>query len=246
MIDQSNQYSNSYEEEFAPKPAESSPAWMVTMADTISLILTFFVLLFAMSQLDFNRWKLVAKDIGNQAHPVSREGPGLALAKPAFPGEYAAQAVDLDYLEILLRRQIASVPNLSGVFISKRPDAMVLSLPADSFFDQGSDRLNANGTKALMDLAQILIYVQNRLSLEGHTDPVPTTGQTFASNWELSLSRAITVSKLLAEGGYPRPLPVAGLAEQGAALSNQNLTEEARFRLARRVDIVVYPSIAAP
>ena len=41
------------------------------------------------------------------------------------------------------------------------------------------------------------------LRVDGHTDPQPVKGGTFASNWELSAARAITVVKLLIADGVP-------------------------------------------
>jgi len=41
------------------------------------------------------------------------------------------------------------------------------------------------------------------LRVDGHTDPQPLKGGAFASNWELSAARAITVVKLLIADGVP-------------------------------------------
>jgi len=41
------------------------------------------------------------------------------------------------------------------------------------------------------------------LRVDGHADHQPVTGTRFASNWELSASRAITVVKLLVLAGVP-------------------------------------------
>ena len=41
------------------------------------------------------------------------------------------------------------------------------------------------------------------LRVDGHTDPQPVKGGQFASNWELSAQRAITVVKLLIADGVP-------------------------------------------
>jgi chemotaxis protein MotB len=41
------------------------------------------------------------------------------------------------------------------------------------------------------------------LRVDGHTDPQPLKGGTYASNWELSAARAINVVKLLIADGVP-------------------------------------------
>ena len=53
------------------------------------------------------------------------------------------------------------------------------------------------------------------LQVEGHTDPQPVKGNgQFASNWELSAARAISVVKLLIQDGIPAEhLSAAGFAQ---------------------------------
>ena len=52
------------------------------------------------------------------------------------------------------------------------------------------------------------------LQVDGFTDPQPVKGGQFASNWELSAARAITVVKLLiADGVQPDHLAAAGFGE---------------------------------
>jgi len=52
------------------------------------------------------------------------------------------------------------------------------------------------------------------LRVDGHTDPQPLKGGAFASNWELSAARAITVVKLLiADGVPPDHLAATGFGE---------------------------------
>jgi chemotaxis protein MotB len=52
------------------------------------------------------------------------------------------------------------------------------------------------------------------LRVDGHTDPQPVKGGAFASNWELSAARAITVVKLLiADGVPPEHLAATGFGE---------------------------------
>jgi chemotaxis protein MotB len=52
------------------------------------------------------------------------------------------------------------------------------------------------------------------LRVDGHTDPQPVKGGAFASNWELSAARAITVVKLLIADGVPaQHLAATGFGE---------------------------------
>ncbi len=53
------------------------------------------------------------------------------------------------------------------------------------------------------------------ITIEGHTDETPTRGTLYASNWELSAARAMSVFKALHERGVPRGrMIVAGMGDK--------------------------------
>lgn len=228
-----------------PPPRAQRVLWLVTFGDMISLVLTFFVMLFAMSQLDLNKWKLLASELGKETHPQTKRLDSFARAKPEFPGKYMGHAVDLDYLALLLQRQIDTNPAYHNVFVEAHDDKLILVLPADAFFASGQARLDPRGVAAISEIAQSFSYIRNQVRVEGNTDPAPTTGTPFTSNWELSIARAAAVAAVLKTAGYSKPLEIMGRADAGAATIDQNLDKNTRFRLARRVDIVIYPTIAA-
>ena len=65
-----------------PKPEESSgaPAWMVTFADLMTLLMCFFVLLVAFSELDIQRYRMIAGSL-KMAFGVQREFKGIDIPK---------------------------------------------------------------------------------------------------------------------------------------------------------------------
>ena len=48
-----------------PDPPRGCPAWLATYGDMITLVLTFFVLLFSMSSLDIEKFKALVKIFQN-------------------------------------------------------------------------------------------------------------------------------------------------------------------------------------
>lgn len=67
---------------------------------------------------------------------------------------------------------------------------------------QGQDQMRALATTLKTIAADIPTDVNWILRVDGHADRQPTIGR-YASNWELSASRAITVVKLLTAEGVP-------------------------------------------
>ena len=75
-------------------------------------------------------------------------------------------------------------------------------------------------------------------AVEGHTDSLPISNARYASNWELSATRATNIlARLVAEYGVsPARLSAAGYAEFRPVASNTNPEGRARNR---RVDVVL-------
>jgi len=94
---------------------------------------------------------------------------------------------------------------------------------SDVLFDVGSAALNDAGRQQLIQLAGAIRQLEAEipedipwvLQVNGHTDAQPMRpGGEFASNWELSTARALSVVELLqAQGVSPQRLAAAGFGE---------------------------------
>jgi len=80
-----------------------------------------------------------------------------------------------------------------------------------------------------------------RVRIEGHTDNVPIHNSRFASNWELSTSRATEIIKLLITryGIAPARLSASGYGEYYPVASNATADGRA---MNRRIDLVILNS----
>ena len=67
----------------------------------------------------------------------------------------------------------------------------------------GEDQVRALATTLKGLIPEIPSDIAWLLRVDGHADHDPITGGPFASNWELSAQRAITVVKLLIASGIP-------------------------------------------
>lgn len=93
---------------------------------------------------------------------------------------------------------------------------------SEVLFAVGSAELNEAGRQQLVALAAAIRELETQipedipwvLQVNGHTDAQPIRGGEFASNWELSTARALSVVELLqAEGVSPGRLAAAGFGE---------------------------------
>lgn len=127
--------------------------------------------------------------------------------------------------------------------VSIQRGRMVINLPQDVLFASGSATLGREGVQTLSEVGGVLAELGDRVfQVEGHTDNVPIgPGAAFASNWELSAARALSVVNVLIDAGVPpEGLSGAGYGEYQPVASNDD--REGR-RLNRRIEIVMLPNL---
>jgi len=219
---------------------QGSSTWLISFTDVMALMLTFFVLLFAMSNPKKEDWEQLTKNIYESFNQfqgkVENRGPedAINIEKINF-----SQALDLDYLKAIIRKLIDQSPALQVVQVIDNSDSLIISLPQNILFDSGSAELKPDANRALFALASTLRRIQNRIEIVGHTDPRPISGGAYSSNWELSLARASSVGAALQNVGYNKPLIVRGQASGRFDDMPDTVPVKERLDLSRRVDIVV-------
>lgn len=112
------------------------------------------------------------------------------------------------------------------------------------FFTPGSAVINDRGKTILKKVAGVLnrSYGGAAIRVDGHTDstPITKTKDKYASNWELSTTRACAVTRFLIEAGVvPERIFAAGFAYHRPVASNAT---EAGRQKNRRVEIVILRS----
>ncbi len=217
--------------------------WLVSYADFITLLFAFFVVMFAVSQVDSKKMgrftEAFSKAVGIDVFPMHGES---LLAGGRTPDETAgpsAQGVTsvLEDLRASLAKMAASNDALQGLQVIKLREELVLRLPEGVFFDSGDARVKDATGRMFKVLTPELTKRSLEVRIEGHTDNRPIASGKFRSNWELSTARASAVmAVVLAEGLPPERTSIAGYAEYRPIADNT--TDDGR-RQNRRVDIVV-------
>jgi chemotaxis protein MotB len=114
---------------------------------------------------------------------------------------------------------------------------------SEVLFASGSDELGEEGKEQLARLAKTLIEIAAKipddidwvLRVDGHTDARPIATPRFASNWELSTARAISVVRFLIQQGVPpKRLAATGFAEYQPLDTSD---DELAYRRNRRIEL---------
>ncbi len=131
--------------------------------------------------------------------------------------------------------------------LGNRPDIRIVGdrfiFQSDVLFDSGSASPGPGAETQIAALARTLLEIAAKippelpwiLQVDGHTDPVPIHTVEFASNWELSTARALSVVRLLTQHGIP-PDRVAA-AGYGEHHPIDDRSDEVGNRRNRRIEL---------
>ena len=212
-------------------------AWMDTYADTITLLLTFFILLYSFSTTDNERLQLIAAALKGEITgiPMKLENtPDISLEDiEQGIGEKRKKALLNHFKEIIDKNALTD-----SVKVREEDSGVVLQLSENVLFDLGKADLKPESIKVLDIISTLIPSISNEIMVQGHTDNIPISSGTYKSNWELSTARAITVLRYFIEtkGFDPTRFSATGYGEYKPLVDNS--TEENRA-INRRVDILI-------
>lgn len=214
-------------------------AWMLTFADLLSLLLTFFVLVFSMNTVQFDSWKDVVSTMSKEFNPGRPQISATEHVTPPSLTQSRTRGLHLNYLEAVVRRSFQQIPQFQSGQVHRMGNKIIISVPSTAIFDRKEALPNADAVAALRDIAGILVQIRNRIQITGHTDKTPVSNSLFRSNWELSLTRARVVAGILADAGYRDQIAVLGYADSRFEQLDHRMSAERRYELAERIDIVI-------
>lgn len=223
-----------------PRRETRRPIWMVTFVDTMALLLTFFVMLFAMTVPQQEKWREIRASLSERIRDTASSIGRADSPLDPVETERATPALRIDYLAGLMTPMLRDDPVLADTIVTRLPDRLVLSLPDDLLFDRGlSSFAGAGAQRAVALLAGMLDRIGNRIEVVGHDAPRTGADAMDGRSWALSVSRAGVVAQALREAGYDRPVSVQGFGPTRFSDLSRRLPLVRREELARRVDIEI-------
>ena len=214
-----------------------SSSWMDTYADTITLLLTFFILLYTFSIVDNEKLKLVGAALRGQVEGVPMTNEKLEdIPEDLTPGIGAKNPYDLlvEKVTDLLEKN-----NLSDDVKIREEDAGVILQLGDSIlFDTGQAELKTGSYKILDVIGTLIPQIDNEIMVQGHTDNRPINSSKYPSNWELSSARALAVVKYFIneKGLSANRFSGTGYGEYRPLVENNSAEN---MGINRRVDILI-------
>jgi chemotaxis protein MotB len=225
------------------RPADSNPVgglrWLTTFNDLITLLMVFFVLLFAMGSMDVKRFKHFQNAL-QSALGVLNAGSHAPVGIIVKESPRLQEGVDAPAKRPAAENKNDSSIDTRGLEAVYTPEGIHLTLDDKLLFSSGSARLTPGGEALLDRVGRIIKPLKRSIRVEGHTDNRPIATTAFPSNWELSTARAVRVVKYLiqAAGIAPQYLAAAGYGDSKPRVPNDS---EPNMSRNRRVEIILGP-----
>jgi len=220
-------------------------AWMVTFADLVMLLLTFFVLLLTMSSMDTKKLKDLMTHFKASTGVLELSGPGKVYNLGSFINKYNSteSLLVVDQQHFLAKMKFVSniknkLKDLSNdITLSDDERGVALSFHGNILFDPGKTTLRKEAYPALDVIAEAIEECSNDILIMGHSDNTLIKADRYGSNWELSAYRGISVLDyfLREKGLLPSRFSVGG---SGASKPIYPNTNKKNRSLNRRVEII--------
>jgi chemotaxis protein MotB len=254
---------------------QNHEAWAIPYGDLVTLLLAFFVVMYAVSSLNEGKYRVLSDaltaafrgpprtpdpvPIGNK--PAGRGGPARApgvMPRSVLPSKADAEArrdetaqppgggdLELNRIARQFEEALAELVAKDLVTVRRQRQWVEIEIRTDILFASGNAHVAPKALPILTRVATIMRGLANPLRVEGHTDNVPIRTPAYPSNWELSAARAASVVHLFM---------TLGVAPQRMEISGfgeyrpraENTTAAGRDQNRRVLIIVLDPSLREP
>jgi chemotaxis protein MotB len=130
------------------------------------------------------------------------------------------------------------------ITVNVKNGKVYVSLAEQLLFGSGSITVDAKGVTALQQLAKAIKDQKDiNILIEGHTDNVPIskTSLYMNDNWDLSVMRATSITRILTKSGVsPRQITASGRGEFSPLAANDNPQNKQKNR---RTEIIITPNL---
>lgn len=238
---------------------EFNETWLLPYSDLMTLLLALFIVLFASSAVDAQKFQSMSKvfseiftggtGIVDYESIEQKNGEELAdETKEKLEKEKEQTQVPVDEQTTLSAtqervNQYILEKGLTGQLkTSLTSEGLLVTINDSVLFDSGSAEVREEDIAVAKEISDLLVTdPPHNVIISGHTDNVPIQNSNFSSNWELSVMRAVNFMKIILENDQldPRMFSAKGFGEFQPIASND--TEEGKAKN-RRVEVLILPN----
>ncbi len=230
--------------------------WLISYADFITLLFAFFVVMYATSTINLNKYRALSSAVVNAfqgpsgqtatdsaAAQQSVQSPATVLKPLPLSHLYQEKKLrdqeKVNAIGQLLANILAPWIEHKTVTVSKGNRGVYIDLQSDFLFKGSNYALTSQGETVLSVIVSKLNTEYRTLQIEAHTDHEMFKGQADAKTkrWEMTAIHAARVTSQLMQYGLPaKQLSAIGLSDtQPVSISDNTLAQSFN----RRVRILI-------
>jgi len=183
-------------------------SWLMSYADMITLLLCFFIIFVSVSEPKKEKMAAITEGMAGKFGTIELSTP--------------FQSVFRSLQAVVETRQI-----LKDVDIVKGEDSLMIELSSLAFYKDKSADFDEKMLPVLEEVAanlRSLDFMDCRITVEGHTNDMPTGSASYPTNWELSAARAARMVRFFIDRGIqPGRLKAVGYADTRGKVPNVDL-----------------------
>jgi len=209
---------------------DEDTVWLLSYSDLMTLLFTFFVMLYSSNKMD--------------------DGENLRKALASYvqgSGDANKAGVNIEQIKSTLKERIEQEKLLKEIDVSVKNNGLNITFSSNLLFELGASELRPDSLKTVEQIIKIVQEKggpQFRVRVEGHTDDNPIISGNYKSNWELSGARAANIVALFEKNGFPaKSLLAVGYGSSRPLVPNRTPAGEKDVdgqRKNRRVVLTVY------
>lgn len=240
-------------------------SWLLPYSDLLTLLVALFIVLFASSSIDMQKFQSLSNafnaeltggsGIFEYPSPIPEGSRGSSDEMPeAEKAQEEHYKKTLAEEEIQEQERLAEIQNKINTYVQENGleqqlntkltvEGLSITIRDNILFTPGSAEVLPENIEVAREISKLLeMDIPRNIIINGHTDNVPMHNHEFASNWELSVMRAINFMKILLENSNLKPelFTAKGSGEFQPIASNE--TAEGRAKN-RRVEVLIQPII---
>lgn len=222
--------------------------WLATYSDCVTLLLTFFILLYSMSSVDEQKLQSLSQAfvsvMTGQSGDTFLQYNQYNGSVPIIGGEsdtdgvIDAQSLGKENMYKNIKDYVEKNDLNQAMDIKSDKRGIILELKDSILFETAKADLIPESKVVLEKINTLIESIPNDILIEGHTDNVPISNSKYASNWELSTARAVTVVRYFVEEKHQNPTKFSAAGYGEFRPIGDNNTEE-NMAKNRRVSILI-------
>lgn len=227
-------------------------SWLLPYSDLLTLLLALFIVLFASSSIDAQKFQSISSAFNNELqggsgvldHPSPVENDSMSeleTERQQLAGLKKEDREELTEMQQKMTEYIEENNLQDKVETTLSGEGLLLRIRDNVLFNSGSANIPQRQLVSAQGISELLVMNTPRsIIISGHTDNVPIKTAAFDSNWELSAMRAVNFMKeiLKNEKLDPRLFSAKGYGEYQPIASNDSASGRAQNR---RVEILILP-----